>query len=669
MVSPDARARLRATSVLALAVLAVAATVLVLALPGAIRFAVHAPGEFWAMALGALAADVPLFGIARREDMRLRSTLSVCFTFAIFVLFGAAPSIVVQAVAGAVTVLGQRYDPNSGYYLVARLVLATAAAEFLVDLVAARPTTILGAGLDGGSFLAFLLLATVWFAFSYGLLAAVWATVSVDWLRRAAAEIRSDLLGTAAAVVVVSPLLTAVTGWIPLFLAAPLAVWNWLSRARTRQEERLRRDRLTGSLNSRGLAVGVQALTAFDKIAPQGPRPFGIVLLYSEAVLAIKGTLTRDLYERVAIINLRRLIDVYGEDRVGRLPGEGLVILMPDLTETDAEAAAEAAVAMIEQLIEIDSIPFTLGANGGVALSPQHGRDLDTLLPKAELAVRTARRHNRTAALYVEEASQTAQRRIELLRGTHRALTDPARQGEIAVLYQPQVHIITNRVSSVEALFRWTHPELGPIPTDELIEAIESSDVMHLLTWHVLTTVVAQIQRWNEYGLQLQVSVNVSVHDLRGTDFADNLLALARANAVPPEQLTIEVTETTFIGDEPAATQVCYALANLGFGLSLDDFGAGHASLRQLRQLPLTEVKIDQAYVRGVVDDPADRAIVTGVHQLAEATNVKVVAEGVEDRPTADVLGSLERTIGQGYYFGRPMSADALQTWLQTPGG
>jgi EAL domain-containing protein (putative c-di-GMP-specific phosphodiesterase class I)/GGDEF domain-containing protein len=649
------------------AVAALAAAVLVLALPGAIRFAADAPAEFWAMALGALLVDIPLFGITRREDLRLRSTLSVCYTFAIFVVFGAAPAVVVQAVAGTVTVVGQRYAPGVGYYFVARLVLATAAAEAFVDVIAQRPITVLGAGLDGGDFLAFLLLAVVWLVVSYGLLVAAWASVSIGWFRRASAEIRSDLLGTATAVVLVSPLLTTVTGWLPLLLAAPLAVWNWFSRRQIRLEETLRRDPATGSLNPRGLEGAVNALTAFDNVAPQGPRAFGVVLLYSEVILTVNRTLTRDVYERLATVVTRRFRDVYGADRVGRLPGEGLVLLVPGLTEADAQAVAEAAVAVAEQPIEVDQIPFTLGSHGGVALAPLHGRDLTELLAKAALAARTARRRNRVAALYVEAASEAAQRRIELLRGIHMALQDPARQSEIVVLYQPQVDLTTNQVSSVEALLRWTHPEWGPIPTDELIEAIESSDVMHLLTWHVLSSVVAQLQQWNEHGLQLQVSANVSVHDLRGQDFADNLSALARAHAVPPGQLTIEVTETTFIGDEPAAAEVCHALTQLGFGLSLDDFGAGHASLRQLRQLPFTEVKIDRSYVRGVVDNRTDRAIVTGVLQVAEATSAKVVAEGVEDRPTADVLGSLGRAIGQGYYFGRPMSAEALQAWLQSP--
>ncbi|MGE5156406.1 MAG: EAL domain-containing protein [Betaproteobacteria bacterium] len=665
--SPDGGARLRATRVLAVVVTAFAATVVVLAFPGAIRFAVGAPREFWAMALGALVVDVPLFGITRREDLRLRSTLSVCFTFAIFVLFGAAPAIIVQALAGAVTVVGQRYEPSAGYYFVARLVLATAAAVSIVDLVASRPITVVGAGLDGGDFLAFLVLAVVWFAVSYGVLVAVWAAVSVVWIRRASAEIRSDLLATAAAVVVASPSLIAVAGWLPLLLAAPLAVWNWLFRVQIRLEGRLRREPVTGALNSRGLAGVVEALTALDNIASQGPRPFGIVVLYSEAVLGINRTLSRDLYERVAAVVARRLIDAYGEDRVGRLPGEGVVILVPDLSEINAEEVAEAAVAIVERPIELDQIPFTLGSNGGVALSPQNGRDLDTLLPKAELAVWTARRRNRAAVLYVEEASEVRQRRVQLLRGIYTALRDPARSGEIAVLYQPQIQIATNGVSSVEALFRWTDPESGPVPTDELIEIIESSDVMHLLTWYVLTSVVAQIQWWNEQGLRLAVSVNVSVRDLREPNFANDLDALVRAHGVPPGQLTIEVTETTFIGDEPWARQVCYALVGLGFGLSLDDFGAGHASLQQLRQLPLTEVKIDQSYIRGVVGDPADLAIVAGVHQFAAATGTRVVAEGVEDRSTAEVLKTFDGAIGQGYYFARPMSADALQMWLQSP--
>jgi EAL domain-containing protein (putative c-di-GMP-specific phosphodiesterase class I) len=206
-----------------------------------------------------------------------------------------------------------------------------------------------------------------------------------------------------------------------------------------------------------------------------------------------------------------------------------------------------------------------------------------------------------------------------------------------------------------------THREWGPVPTDELIEAVEPTEVMHLLTQHVLRSVVSQVHRWNEEHRPLRVAVNISVQDLHNPTFVEEVGALLDRQRVPTEQVTIEITERMLLTDEPRVSQVAGELTRLGLGLSLDDFGTGHASLQQLRLLPLTEVKVDRAYVSGIVDNPADRAVVTSVHELAQALGVVVVAEGVEDRRTADVLASLKDIIGQGWHFGAPMRPDELQ--------
>jgi predicted signal transduction protein with EAL and GGDEF domain len=467
---------------------------------------------------------------------------------------------------------------------------------------------------------------------------------------------------------VVAPLLTTIRGWWVLLVAIPLLVRNQLTREQLLQQQRRSREPMSGLLNQQGLVEGMRAITAGDLITPQGPRPFGIVLVNFEAVMIINRTLGRDIYEKVVTVASRRLIDTYGADRAARLSGEGVVILMPDLTDWDAVAEAEAAVRVLQPLVEVDDIPFALDPAAGVSLSPRHGRDLGTLLMKAELAVGEARRSGKLAVLYVRRAAELAERRVALLRELHHALRDPGRRHEIGVLYQPQIELSTGRLSGVEALLRWTHPEWGPIPTDELIEAIEPSEVMHLLTRHVLETVAAQVRRWNDRGEQVRVSVNVSVQDLHEPDFMAELSDLVGRHGIDPSHLVIEVTESMLITDMSRVAQVAGMLSQQGIGLSLDDFGTGYASLQQLRELPLTEVKVDRSYIRGIVDNPADAAIVTSVHELAQALGVDVVAEGVEDQRTAEILAGLAGTIGQGWHFGRPMSADDLSRWRAESG-
>jgi predicted signal transduction protein with EAL and GGDEF domain len=661
----EGRRRLRVAQIVYWTVLTLGGAVLVASLPETIRFLGSAPSGFWAMVLSALVVDIPLFGVTGREDLRIRSTLSVCFTFAIFVLFGAGPAIVVQALAGAVTVVGQRYAPAAGTYLVARLILAVAAAELVVDLADPRPITQAGTGLNGGDLLAIVLLAAVWFAVSYGLLLLASAVTLPNGLRQAIADMRTDLVTTTVAVLVVAPLLTTIQGWSRLLIALPLVVVNLYTRVQLRLEKGLGREPVTGLLNRQGLSEGLQAITAFDLITPEGPRPFGLILVNFESVLEINRTLGRELYEKVVGVASQRLIDAYGVDRAARVSGEGIVILMPDLTEPRAIPETQAAVSLLEPLVEVEDIPFALDPAGGVALSPQHGRDLGSLLMRAELAAGDARRRRQLAVLYVHRAAEVAERRIMLLSELHSVLQDPARHHEIAVHYQPQVDVATDRLIAVEALVRWTHPVWGPVPPSELIESIEPSEVMHMLTWHVLESAVAQMRRWNELDEQIRVSVNISVQDLHQPDFVDDLGALVRRHSVAPRQLVIEITERLLISDTERVSEVARDLAGHGVGLSLDDFGTGYASLQQLRELPLTEVKVDRSYVSAMVDSPIDRAIVTSVHQLTRAMGIDIVAEGVEDQRIADALAALPGTIGQGWHFGRPMTAEDLQEWRQ----
>jgi EAL domain-containing protein (putative c-di-GMP-specific phosphodiesterase class I) len=311
--------------------------------------------------------------------------------------------------------------------------------------------------------------------------------------------------------------------------------------------------------------------------------------------------------------------------------------------------------------VEVERVPFSLDAIAGVVLSPQHGRDLSMLLANADRAVTGARRNASRVMVYVPQATEISERRLALVQEMHAVLRQPDRWGEITMLYQPQIELHTQQLAGVEALVRWRHPEWGPVGPDELIEAVEPTDVMHQLTQHVLRDVVSQMRQWNEVGQPLRTAVNISVQDLHHPDFVTELQTLLTDQGINPQQLTIEITERMLSTEEPRFLSVAGSLNRLGAGLSLDDFGTGHASLQQLRQLPLTEVKLDRAYVSGILDNPADKAVITSVHQMAQALGVTVVAEGVEDERIAAALARLPGVVGQGWHFGKPMPPDELQ--------
>jgi EAL domain-containing protein (putative c-di-GMP-specific phosphodiesterase class I) len=201
------------------------------------------------------------------------------------------------------------------------------------------------------------------------------------------------------------------------------------------------------------------------------------------------------------------------------------------------------------------------------------------------------------------------------------------------------------------------------VPPDELIGAIENSQVMPALTAHVINRVAAQLQAWRQNGLEIRASANVSILDLYDEAFPDQVCRVLQSHGLPADQLTIEITETALVTEPDRVAPAAHALRTVGVGLSLDDFGTGYASLQQLRRLPLTEVKLDKSYVDKLTSEKADRAIVASVHAYARALDLTLVAEGVDDFDTLTALAQLPGTVGQGYHIGRPMAPAEFEQW------
>jgi diguanylate cyclase (GGDEF)-like protein len=428
--------------------------------------------------------------------------------------------------------------------------------------------------------------------------------------------------------------------------------------------ERLRRDPGTGLLDLQGLTSHLRAMTGDGRDDAQS-TPFGVVLLNVESVLTIARNLGRDLYENVISVAASILSEAFGPNKVARLTGEEFVIIWSVLDESRWSEAAQRIVGLLSGPIEVSGIPFDLNPAAGVALFPQHGRDFGTLVAKAELAMIEARRSGEAARLYRRQNLAVQRRRRDLLTDVREMLRDPRREAEISVAYQPQVELRTNRYVGVEALLRWTHPEWGAINTLELVEAIEQSEVMHLVTARVIGIVTSQLGAWKRQGMPTRASINVSVNDIHRENFINDIDSGLTKNDLEPAQLTVEMTEGMLISDPGRVQRAAERIRALGVGLSLDDFGTGYASIRQLRQLPLTEVKIDRLYVNEMLTDPKQRAIISAIYELGRLLQLDVVAEGVEDAETVGALEGLPHVIGQGWHIGYPMAPEALARWWQ----
>lgn len=237
-------------------------------------------------------------------------------------------------------------------------------------------------------------------------------------------------------------------------------------------------------------------------------------------------------------------------------------------------------------------------------------------------------------------------------------------QGELVNFYQPKVAIATGRVVGVETLVRWRHPEEGLVFPDQFIGVAETHGLIDDLTRVVLAGALAQAKAWAQAGLDLRVAVNVSMDNLASLDFADFVAATAEQLGVTPSQVILEVTESRLMGDLKAPLEVLTRLRLKRFSLSIDDFGTGHSSFTQLRNIPFDELKIDQSFVHGAWADATAKAIYDASLGLAIQLGMEVVAEGVEDLQDWHFLRSTDCHLAQGYFIARPMPGPDLSAWI-----
>jgi EAL domain-containing protein (putative c-di-GMP-specific phosphodiesterase class I) len=299
-------------------------------------------------------------------------------------------------------------------------------------------------------------------------------------------------------------------------------------------------------------------------------------------------------------------------------------------------------------------------ASAGVAVSPDHGVDPTLLLQRADVAMYAAKSGDRSVALYRQEDDQHTPRRLALAADLRRALVSD----ELVVHWMPKADLRNGAVVGAEALVRWRHPEHGWVAPDEFVPVAEQTGLIGALTRLVLREAVWQCARWRQEGTPLTIAVNISTRDLLDPGLVDDVAGLLERADVPPSSLTLEITESSIMGDTTRSSQVLDELSALGVRLSVDDFGTGYSSLSYLQRLPVQELKVDKSFVFRVGLDAGDRSIVRSIVELGHSLGLTVVAEGVEDRLSWDRLMALGCDVAQGYYLSRPLPADQLSEWL-----
>jgi diguanylate cyclase (GGDEF)-like protein len=350
-----------------------------------------------------------------------------------------------------------------------------------------------------------------------------------------------------------------------------------------------------------------------------------------------------------------------GSDTMARLGGDEFALLLPDIPDAAAAVTvADKVTAALHAPFALEGIAVPTDASIGVALYPDHGRDVDTLMQRADVAMYVAKRDHRAHAVYAPEQDEYSPTRLALVGELREAIA----RGELVLHYQPKFDLRTGELSSAEALVRWHHPSRGEIPPGDFIPLAEHTGLIHPLSLHVLDQALAQCRAWRDEGFDIGVAVNVSPHNLVGGALPGDVARLLAKWGVPAGSLRIEITESTVMGDPVRARQVLEQLQAMGVALAVDDFGTGHSSLAYLKRLPVDELKIDRSFVMNMASDDNDAVIVRSTIDLAHNLGLRVVAEGVECEDAARTLAELGCDLAQGYYFSRPLPAPRVTALL-----
>ena len=347
-----------------------------------------------------------------------------------------------------------------------------------------------------------------------------------------------------------------------------------------------------------------------------------------------------------------------GDDHVARLGGDEFAVLLPGAGAADG--AGERIAAALSERFSVEGIDLQIAASIGVALFPHHGDDAETLLQRADVAMYQAKAARSGHAFYERDRDRHSRERLELIG----ELRDAIGTEQIILHFQPKLDLDSGRIDDVEALVRWMHPERGLLGPGAFVPLAEQTGVMRELTEHVLDAALRQIAAWYETGLDLSVAVNVSAATLLDEGWATDIGTALVRHAVPASRLRIEITEDTLMADPERALRVVEDLVAMGIGVSIDDFGTGYSSLGLLKHLPVDELKIDRAFVRDLLHDEADAAIVQSVVDLGRRLGLRTVAEGIEDEETLECLAAYGVTLAQGFHIARPLPADELERFV-----
>jgi len=397
--------------------------------------------------------------------------------------------------------------------------------------------------------------------------------------------------------------------------------------------------------------------------AQQHDYIFSILAIDLNNLREINATLGHPIGDQLLQRVAKRLQDrLRPPDTLARLIGDEFAVLLPDSGVRKAESVVKLLLAELIRPFKLDErFCVDVSASAGIVEYPRHGEDAKSLVQHADVAMHKAKRRRLGYSVYDPETDIYTRERLELLCELRLAIEQP---GGLELWYQPQMDLDTNRIFGVEALVRWLHPARGFVFPDEFIPAVEESELIDPMTRRVLTMAFEQCAVWQDAGEAMITSVNISAKSLHDPALEVFIRSGLDGLRIQPQSLCLEITESALMVDPPQAYRLVWSLHNTGVRISVDDYGSGYSSLAYLRQLPLSQIKIDKSLVQSMEHSKKDRSIVRSIIDLGHNLGHEVIAEGVEEQSMATTLKKMGCDAIQGYYLSRPLPQTELHGWL-----
>lgn len=348
-------------------------------------------------------------------------------------------------------------------------------------------------------------------------------------------------------------------------------------------------------------------------------------------------------------------------DRVIRIGTSKFVLLLSGVMNPEHVVLAANKIIRTANLPQkFDGRSLATAVTIGIAIFPEHADSAESLLQRAEIALESARSGEMPYMLYSAQGGNESD-----LLGMENELDEALEEGQLELYYQPKIRISDLKPCGAEALMRWTSPLRGFVPPDVFIDLADKTGRIQALTWFALNTALRQASEWPDTWGALSVSVNVTPNIVDDADLVDLVKNAIGMWDTDPDRLIIEVTEGALITNPEKSLNILKGLRSHGVQVSIDDFGTGYSSLAYFKNIPANELKIDKAFVMNMFNDKADEQIVRSVIELAHIFNLGVVAEGVENQETVDILSKLNCDSIQGYFFSKPLPQSQFIAWLE----